>query len=80
MTVLSRILGGKKTHRNCPVPLVPTTVDLNVILNEVLGKCKILSGAHKIIISNSVHTITSFKVFIINVIKVNLDWKNCHHY
>ena len=80
MTVLSGILGGKKTHTNCPVPFIPTTVDLNVILNEVLGKCKILSGAYKIVISNSVHTVTSFRVFIINVIKVNLDWKNCHHY
>ena len=28
--------------KNCPVPLVPTMVDLQVILNEVLAKYKIL--------------------------------------
>ena len=31
-----------KHTKNCPVPLVPTTVDLQVILNEVLAKYKIL--------------------------------------
>ena len=32
----------RKHTKNCPVPLVPTTVDLQVILNEVLAKYKIL--------------------------------------
>ena len=68
-----------KHTKNCPVPLVPTTVDLQVILYEVLGKYKILPGV-KIIISNSAHKITSFRVFVINIIKMNFDWKNCHHY
>ena len=70
----------RKHTKNCPVPLVPTTVDLRVILYEVLGKYKILPGVYKIIISNSAHKITSFWVFVINIIKMNLDWKNCHHY
>ena len=48
--------------------------------NEVLGKYKILPGAYIIIISTSAHTITSFWVFVINIIKMNVDWKNCHHY
>ena len=68
-----------KHTKNCPVPLVPTTVDLQVILYEVLGKYKILPGV-KIIIWNSAHKITSFGVFVINTIKVNFDWKNSHHY
>ena len=59
-----------KHTSNCPVPLVPTTVDLQVILYEVLDKYKILPGV-KIIISNSVHEITSFGVFVINMIKMN---------
>ena len=70
----------RKHIKNCPVPLVPTTVDARVILYEVLGKYKILPGVYKIIISNSAHKITSFRVFVINIIKMNLDWKNCHHY
>ena len=46
--------------------------DLQVILNEVLGKYKILHGAYKIINkSNSAYTITSFRVFVINMIKMN---------
>ena len=70
-----------RKQENCPVPLVPTTVDLQMILNELLGKYKILWGAYKIIHkSNSAHTITSFRVFVINIIKMNLGWKNCHHY
>ena len=56
------------------------TVDLQVTLNEVVGKYKTLSRAYKIIISNCAHKITSFRVFVINIIKMNLDWKNCHHY
>ena len=70
----------RKHTKISPVPLVPTTVDLQVILNEVLGKYKILPGAYRIIISNSAHTITSFRVFVTIIIKMNLDWKNCHHY
>ena len=70
----------KKHTKNCSVPLVLTTVDLQVILNEVLGKYKILPGAYKIIVLNSAHTITSFRVFVINIIKLNLDWKNCYYY
>ena len=70
----------RKHTKICPVSLVPTTVDLQVILNEVLGKYKILPGAYRIIISNSAHGITSFRVFVINIIKMNLDGKNCHHY
>ena len=46
-----------------------------MILNEVLGKYKILQGV-KIIASNSAHKITSFRVFAINIIKMNFDWKN----
>ena len=68
-----------KRTKICPVPLFPTTVDLQVILNEVLGKCKIILGAYKMNILNSVHTIASFRVFVINIIKMNLEWKNCHH-
>ena len=37
----------RKHTKICPVSLVPTTVDLQVILNEVLGKYKILPGAYK---------------------------------
>ena len=59
-----------KQTNNCPVPLVPTTVDLQVILYEVLGEYKKLPGV-KIIISNSAHEITSFRVFVINMIKMN---------
>ena len=69
----------RKHTKICPVPLVPTTVDLQVILNQVLGKYKIHAGAYIIIISNSAHTITSFRFFAIDIIKMNLDWKNCHH-
>ena len=58
----------RKHTQNCPVLLVPTTVGLRVILYEVLGKYKILRGI-KIIISNSAHKITSFWVFVINIIK-----------
>ena len=47
-------------------------MDLQVILYEVLGKYKIPTGAYKIIISNSAHTITSFRVFVINIIKINV--------
>ena len=65
----------RKHIKNCSVPIVPTTVDLQVILNEVLDKCKILRGANRIIISNSAHTITSFRVFVINIIKMKLDWR-----
>ena len=68
-----------KHTQNCPVPLVPTTVDLQVIPCEVLGKYEIVAGV-KIIISNSTHKITSFRVFVINIIKMNFDWKNYHHY
>ena len=57
-----------RKHKNCPVPLVPTTAELQVIINEVLGKYKILPGAYKIIISNSAHTIISFWGFEINII------------
>ena len=32
----------RKHTKNCPVPLVPTTVDLQVILNAVLAKYKTL--------------------------------------
>ena len=32
----------RKHTKNCPVPLVPTMVDLQVILNEVLAKYKTL--------------------------------------
>ena len=32
----------RKHTKHCPVPLVPTTVDLQVILNEVLAKHKTL--------------------------------------
>ena len=70
---------GKHT-KVFPVPLFPTTVDHQMILNKVLGKYKIFPGAYKIIISNSAHTTTSFRFFIIDIIKMNLDWKNCHHY
>ena len=70
----------RKHTKICPVLLVPTSVDLQVILNEVLCKYKILPGAYRIIISNSAHAITSLRVFVINIIKMNLDWKNCHHY
>ena len=70
----------RKHTKICLVPLVPTTVDLPVILNEVLGKYKIFLGAYKIIFSNSAHTVTRFKIFVINIIKINLDWKNYHHY
>ena len=63
----------RKPTKISPVPLVSTTVDLQVILNEVLGKYKMLPGAYRIIISNSAHTITSFRVFVINIIKMNLD-------
>ena len=80
MTVLSRTLDGQKYKKKYPVSSVPITVDLQVIINEVLGKYKILSCAYKIIISNSAHTITIFRVFVINIIKMNLDWKNCHHF
>ena len=62
----------RKHRKNCPVPLVPTTVELQVILYKVLCKYKILLGAYKIIISNSAHTITSFSVFVINIIKMNI--------
>ena len=58
----------RKHTQNCPVLLVPTTVGHRVILYEVLGKYKILRGI-KIIISNSAHKITSFWVFVINIIK-----------
>ena len=70
----------RKRTKNCPVSLVPTTVDLQAILYEVLGKYKILPGAYKIIIPNSAHKIASFRVFVINIIKTNLDWKSYHHY
>ena len=70
----------RKHTQDCPVPLIPITVDLQVILNEVLGKYKILPGPNKIISWNSAHTIPSFRVFVINIIKMNLDWKNCHHF
>ena len=45
-------------------------VNLQVILNEVLGKYEILPGAYKIIISNSAHTITSFRVFLITIMNL----------
>ena len=67
-----------KHTKNCPVPLVPTRVDLQVIPYEVLGKYKILPVV-KIIVSNSAYKITSFRVFVINIIKINFDWKNCHY-
>ena len=70
----------RKHTKICLALLVPSTVDLQVILNEVLGKYKIISGAYKIIVSNSAHTTTSFRVFVIRIIKIILDWKNCHHY
>ena len=65
----------RKHTKICSVPLVPTTVDLQVILNEVLGKYKTLPGTNRTIILNSAHTITSFRVFVINIIKNNLDWR-----
>ena len=55
-------------------------MNLLVMLYEVLGKNKALPFAYKIKISNSAHKITSFRVFVINIIKMNLDWKSCHHY
>ena len=61
----------RKNTKICPALLVPSTVDLQVILNEVLGKYKIIPGAYKIIISNSAHTTTSFRVFVIRIIKIN---------
>ena len=57
-----------RKHKSCPVPLVSTTAELQVIIKEVLGKYKILPGAYKIIISNSAHTIISFRVFEMNII------------
>ena len=72
MTVLSRILGGQKTYTKLSCPLSSNHVDLQVMLYEVLGKYRILPGAYKIIILNSAHTITSFKVFVINIIKINV--------
>ena len=44
-----------------------------MILNEVLDKYKILRDANRMITSNSAHAITSFRVFVINIIKMNLD-------
>ena len=55
-----------KHTKNCPVALVPTMVELQVILYGVLGKYEILSGV-KIITSNSAHKITSFRVFVNNI-------------
>ena len=69
----------RKHTKTFPVHLVPTTLDLQVILKEVLGKYKKIPGPYKIITLTSAHTISSFMVFVINVIKMNLDWKNCHH-
>ena len=46
----------RKHTKICSVPFVPTMVDLQVILNEILGEYKILWGANRIIISNSAHT------------------------
>ena len=46
----------RKRKKNCPVLLVKTTVDLKVILNEVLGKYKILPGPYKIIILNDIQS------------------------
>ena len=69
----------RKHTKICPVPLIRTTVDLQVKLNDVLGKYKVIPGACKIVISNSADTITSFRDFVINIIKMNLDWKNCHY-
>ena len=63
---------ARKHTEICPVPLFPTTVDLRVILNEVLGKYKIILGAYKINVLNSTHTIASLRVFAINIIKMNL--------
>ena len=63
---------ARKHTEICPVPLFPTTVDLRVTLNEVLGKYKIILGAYKINVLNSTHTIASFRVFAINIIKMNL--------
>ena len=37
----------RKHKKNCPVPLVPTMVDLHVILNEVLAKYKTLRAPTK---------------------------------
>ena len=69
-----------RKQKNSPVPLFRTKMDLHVILSEVLGNYEKLLFAYKIIILKSAHTITSFRVFAINIIKINLDWKNCHHY
>ena len=63
----------RKHTKICPVLLVPTTVDLQVILNEVLGHYKVLPVANIIVFLNSAHIITSFRVFVINIIKMNLD-------
>ena len=52
------------------VHLVSTTVDLQVILNEVLGKHKILPGAYNNF-ELCTFRITSFSVFVINIIKMN---------
>ena len=70
----------RKRTKICPIPLFTTTVDLEVILNEVLGKYKIILGAYRMNILNYAHTIASFRVFVINIIKMNIEWKNYHHY
>ena len=62
----------RKHTKICCVPLVPVMADLLVTVNEVLGQYSILPRAYKIIISNSADTITSFRVFVINIIKINL--------
>ena len=59
---------------------MPATVDLQVKVKDVLGKYKINLGPYKIIISNSAYTIISFRVFVINIIKMNIDWKSYHYY
>ena len=59
---------------------MPAKVDLQVKVKDVLGKYKINLGPYKIIISNSAYTITSFRVFVINIIKMNIDWKSYHYY
>ena len=58
---------ARKYIKICFDPLDPTTVDLQVILKEVLGKYKMLWGPYKINILNSGLTITSFRVFVINI-------------
>ena len=53
--------------------------DLQVTLNEVLGKFKTL-GSLQNIDFDLYHTVYSSRFFVINIIKLDLDWRNYHHY